>query len=272
MKKSLFFVFLILALVFTSVSCSKGGNTDATSEPENTTAEAAGINTVGVSQKLEWKPFLTEQIKKCLSSDEGLLATPIGFGIIDVDMDAMPELAVAYLGGTAGNIFFQLIDVKTGEERGSFDIGTRAGGKLGSLAIYLDTETKSYMYAGESNYRGGWQMMTRNVMTFKTEDGKEYNEYCLFCEVYEYPSNMGNDTPAASKVECYVNGELVLHENYFAEYEAFWEKLVKIENSDFVYFKVTEFNDTTGAEAKAESIADALINSTQVFVKGGEIK
>jgi len=261
MKKLLVFV-LVFTVALSAFGCSRpneeGNVTSGSHEGDNTEP----FKYVSMQEKSEWREPLIARIRALIASEDEHGPRNIGIGIIDVDLDGTPEVAYSTPGGTAGNTFFALYDLESGEMVGYFSPGWYGDKELGELALYLDTVVGRYTYVGICNYRCGWQEKYTEIYTISEGDGTlRYTQKSLFEEHFIYNDPGKSQTYA----EHYIGDELVTYDDYMPKCEAFLQRLMKIEGSDFIHI---EWDSLSGDGDAAEEMADALINSTQVFVKG----
>lgn len=271
MKRISALALLLTLLVMTFLSSCAKENPDISAT--TTTAESEDRSPIDVlpqSEKAGWRDPIKAIIFSVLPNGDSPAERVMGAGLLDLDLDGVPEVVLAYPGGSAGNTYFDVRDLNTGELRGSFGTGWYGEKQLGELAVYLDTETSRYTYVGQANYRIGWQTMERSVYTITLDDKGQFKDKQLFLEEYSYPSDWNQTLVGDSAVVFKAGGNTLTHEDYFSKLEAFWQKLVKIEGTDFVCI---DFDDVQGEtnEEIASAVADSLVNSTQEFVKGDEI-
>lgn len=272
MKRISALALLLILLVMTTLS-SCGKETPDTATVTTTTAESEDRSPIDVlpqSEKAGWRDPVKAIILSVLPNGDSPAERAMGAGLLDLDLDGVPEVILAYPGGSAGNTCFDVRDLNTGELRGFFGAGWYGDKQLGELAVYLDTETSRYIYVGQANYRIGRQTMERSVYTITLDDKGQFKDKQLFLEEYSYPADWNQTLVGDATVVFKAGGNTITHEDYFSRLEAFWQKLVKIEGTDFVCI---DFDDVQGEtnEEIAEAVADSLVNSTQEFVKGDEI-
>ena len=274
MMKRIFAMLILICIMLSFSSCIK---TKAPSDGETTAGEeeSSPFDLVSVPEKNAWRDNIIARLtekREVIFSSLSPAERNMGVSLIDVDLDGMPELALAFPGGSAGNTLFTLFDIVSGEEIGSYNAAYYGDKPLGELALYLDTELNKYLYVGKAVFRNGSD--TSSCLTYTVAydgEGKEYTQKIIFLEEYEYSegSNSDSEKPVSSVLHT-VNGIRVSHEKYLYETAVFMQKTVKIPDSDVVYI---EWNDIEGdtEEEKISAMADALINSTQAFVKGKTI-
>jgi len=266
---------LVLSVLLLLISCSRaqsgGEDTESTS---SVSEEASPFDYVSLTERSGWRDRLiarlTEQKSKA-SADQDFVGN-VGVGLIDIDLDGTPEVAFSYPGGSAGNTFFILVDMDSGEEVGSFSPGWYGDKHLGELAIFLDTELNRYSYVGVCNYREGWDTLYTLTYTVSYKEAlSEYDQDVLFEAIYRYDiGSSGEIEEPESSVEHYIGGKRASHEDYVHESALFWQRAVKIPESDFVHIEWDNVEGESGEE-KISAMADALINSTQVFIRGEDI-
>lgn len=269
-SKKIFSLLLMSCILLSAASCTEKKDPPP-KETEAATEEASPFDVISAEEKEGWR----EHLIKCLTDKKEQTADPsdpllsnIGAALIDVDLDGFPELALTYPGGSAGNTFVELFDIKSGESVGFFSPGRYGEKELGELALFLNTETSRYIYVGLSGYRGGASVTHSEIYTVAYSDKlSEYSHTSLFSETYEEEAN-GTDVKLTARL-C-INGSEVSAEDYVHKKASFWQKLVRIDSSDVVYVSWESISGESDSE-RAAAMADALINSTQVFIRGDEI-
>ena len=117
--------------------------------------------------------------------------------------------------------------------------------------------------------------MSRNIYTIALNDSSEYVGSTLFSEVCVYTSdsadpNATGDAVPDTLVDFFIGNTRVTHENYFFKLEKFWQKVEPVAGTEFICMYFEDDEGKTNVEI-AEVMADSLINSTQVFVRGGTL-
>ena len=108
--------------------------------------------------------------------DDPSIAAGCDMGLFDVNLDGVPELLLDLGGGSAGNDYFYVYDIFTGER-----IGTINGSGSEAWAVYYDIENNKYITIGRYDWRSGDSGSSHFVKTIIfDENAQEYCEKSLF--------------------------------------------------------------------------------------------
>lgn len=215
-----------------------------------------------------------------LYPDQPCIANGNRLGLFDFDMDGVPELLVDLGGGSAGNAFYYVYDIVTGEHLGSIN-----GGFNKSWCIYFNSIEGKYENIGQFEWRSGWQGKQRMVMkatlTNAMSDGRKimYESHWLY-EYYEIEAveiELTSEDIAAgvssawdeiyTGAEFGVNGDKAYIEDYFAEYDSFLENYVRIPESALMLVEWEDVcDDDEDQTVRAKKMAEALLSSSQEFI------
>ena len=172
-------------------------------------------------------------------------------GLMDLDFDNIPEVLIAYPGGSMGNVFLTIYDLATGEKLTSYNAGYFGKGTDVCFSVAFQNGMpvvleEGNMRALDIGYLDRIKVLPKTVKTLE-KDARQ-----LF---------------AASEADGYyvVDGQEVERGEYEAKYQQFWQEYEKIEATTLRLIRwVTVESDTP--EKTAEKMADALINSSQEFI------
>lgn len=186
--------------------------------------------------------------------------------LYDLNLDGVPELLVDLGGGSAGNSYYQVYDIYTGENLYSID-----GAQSGSLCVYYDTERKGIVNVNKFSWRSGWsgKMCFTNIFAGESEEWSK----CLFAS---YSMDMveiseGNYDIVCTGARFELDGESIDTERYLFEIDNFEKNYIRIKETELSYiywWDVAEDEDTP--DVKGEKMAEALLSSGQKFVFYGE--
>lgn len=114
--------------------------------------------------------------------DEPSIAYGLDMGLFDVTNDGVPELLLNMGGGSAGNDYFYVYDIFTGEVVAQID-----GGGEDSWATYYDIENRTYLPIGRYDWRSGdlGSMHFLNTVAYNADE-QAFLEISLFYAAYEY--------------------------------------------------------------------------------------
>ena len=311
-----FTLIILLAMVvcMSCFGCSKDTSADDTnmSNSDETTSESNVEETekvkyiyrtkyiqfefVSDEQKAEWQnalaSLLNNEKNPIYEKGEGLTGysylypdkpcIEIGYqlALFDINVDGTPELLVNAGGGSAGNAFYYVYDIISGEE-----IGTLDGGHDHSWCVYFNQSTGKYEAIGQFEWRSGWMGKIRFVNkatitnTMAWDDTYLY-ETSLMCAYYDIDAAEVELTAEeieegihASWEEIYpgvrfwVNGDSASIGTYFNAQDEFIENYIRITETGI---QLIDWDDVTSEEdnvaIKAEKMATALISSSQKFI------
>lgn len=205
--------------------------------------------------------------------DEPSIANGFELGLFDLTLDGFPELIVNLGGGSAGNSFYYVYDIMSGEK-----LGDMRGGAATGKCIYLNLESGEYEIIERYTFRNGATGMDHQIgKVMFNEETKEIYTKSLFFVSYEYDmifetDENGNDAGIdleIAEVDFYVDGEYASHEEYLYYLNYFEEthSLVPHTRANLVgWSDVAEY--TEDIQTKAEKMARALVyENDQKFVK-----
>lgn len=190
---------------------------------------------------------------------------------MDLDFDNTPEVILAYNGGSMGNLPLEIYDLNTGEKLGSYYSFSRYGEKDN---VYLCVAQKGdeYVIIEKSSIRITDADYVQSVGTVKADRNSE-SDYLQVSPLF----SIGNE---GDIITYKYMGQTVEKAEYDALYQQFltdcvvieetqlqlikWESFGKLEWKDFGY---KEGIDPESHRKLAKKMADALINSSQQFIK-----
>ena len=212
------------------------------------------------SEKDTYKEKLTAILSATKKSSYTLGSfSAFGAGLMDINFDNVPEVLVAYPGGSMGNVFIEVYDLETGKQIHTYN----AAHWENAYNIYLCVADfyGDYVILSEGSYREpaiGW------IKVFGVLNQELSSDYlsgkALFAEsedasYYEY------------------NGEIVSKEEYQRQFGKFTMEYDKIEETQIIIVKWSdvgfdnEKSDGSDIDVYAEKLAEALIHSGQEFIE-----
>lgn len=215
-----------------------------------------------------------------LYPDQPCIANGYQLGLFDFDMDAVPELLVNLGGGSAGNAYYYVYDIITGELLGSLD-----GGFDKSWCTYLNLDTGKYEIIGQFEWRMGWQgkqrIMRKATLTNTMSDNRKilydsswlYAYYEIDAAELELTQEEIDAGIHASWDEIYTGVEFRVNGNesyigtYFSEYDFFLENYIRIPETALLlvdWDDVCDYDEDQSVRAK--KMTDALLSSKQQFI------
>ena len=303
-------ILLILALFLPCTSCGKDNEgtpeeiaTESSTEAQETEkikyiykTKYVDIEFATDEQKREWRSALVSLLNNektpiyekgeglvgytCLYPERPCIEPGYQLALFDINTDGTPELLVNVGGGTAGNAFYYVYDIVSGEE-----IGTLEGGHSNSWCIYFNQTTGNYEAIGQFEWRSGWMGKIRFVNKATITNTMAWNdaylhETSLMCAYYDIDAAKVELTAEeieegihASWEEIYpgvrfwVNGDSASIETYFNAQDEFVENYIRITETGI---QLVDWDDVTTDEdnvaIKAEKMAEALITTNQKFI------
>ena len=204
--------------------------------------------------------------------------------MFDINVDGTPELLVNAGGGSAGNAFYYVYDIISGEE-----IGTLEGGHNNSWCNYFNQLTGQFEAIGQFEWRSGWMGKIRFVNKATITNTMAWNdtylhETSLMCAYYDIDAaevELTDEEVDAGihssweeiypGVRFWVNGDSASIETYFDAQDEFTENYIRITETGI---QLIDWDDVTSEEdsvaVKMEKMAEALISSEQAFIKPTE--
>lgn len=223
------------------------------------------ITFIPQSEKDTYKEKLTAVLSAAKKSSyvSGLGSfSAFGAGLMDINFDNVPEVLVAYPGGSMGNVFIEVYDLETGEEICTYNMA------------HYNSPYNIYMCVAE--HTGGYVILTEGSY----RDGPELGWIKLVGVLYEELSSddISGKTwfaeAESEKVSYYqYNGENVSKEEYERQFGKFTMEYDKIEETQIVIVKWSdvgfdyEQSDGSDIDFYAEKLAEALLGSGQEFIE-----
>lgn len=250
---SIFMLMIMCTACMLLASCGRyGGGGEVSGESDEgleDEGESSPFDIVSFSEREQWRSKLEE----CLLTIRADGST--GAFLVDADLDGEPEVGLVFIDVVTGEVTYKIYDLKTHESLCDISTGRHGKKELGELSLYIDTETKRYTYIGRGDITAD-QELRREVYSITREGGVFYCRV-IFSECYF-------DKGEATEAEFFIGQGEVKAGEYFDRYEKYFEKLIPVEKTEVVCIRWSEVSDVY-------EMAEALINSTQVFIKAGEI-
>ncbi len=234
------------------------------------------------AQKKEWYDALVKLISneqadiddtRAPRPDEPSIANGVEMGLFDMTGDGVPELFVNLGGGSAGNDFFYVYDIFSGEQIADVD-----GGGECAWNMYYDVENDCFEPIGRYDLRSGDAGSMHYVTTIEYDQkDKKYLEKQLFSAVYEYDNQMVFDElgrfagfeQEIEYAEYELDGEAANFQKYHYAMTAFYQQHSLVPHTGlrlFSWYDVSDDRDDN--QTRAEKMAKMLLfESGQEFVK-----
>lgn len=218
-----------------------------------------------------------------LYTDRPCIEKGYQLALFDINIDGTPELLVNAGGGSAGNAFFYVYDLMSGEE-----IGTLNGGYDNSWCIYSNRSTGQLKSIVQFEWRSGWEgkirLVNKATITNTMVGSSNYlYEENLLCAYYEIDAASAELTEEDEKMEpaiqsaweeitsgarFWVNENRATIEAYFKAQDRFTENYIRIVETGM---QLVDWDDVVNGDediaTQIEKMADALLSSSQKYVK-----
>ncbi len=197
--------------------------------------------------------------------------------LFDLNCDGVPELLVNAGGGSAGNAFYAVYDIFTGEYYGDL-----SGGYDNSWCQYFDITVGRFECYGQYQLRFGWterSCYVRRAILTETESSKELVVYERSYLEVQYNIDAVDLPLTAEQIEAgydgtwyelypdatfFVNGSKASLDAYLSEAESFEQTCIRIPET------AIKLIPSTGYETPEERV-DALLATGQKFLAAQEL-
>ena len=213
------------------------------------------------SAKELWK----EDLVKLLSSLEpydpenpGLNSYAVG--LFDLNFDNIPEVLVAYPGGSMGNIWVHIYDLKQPDEPIAYYNGAGFGGDGMTLHLTVAKTGEDYVVLAEGEIRdpeAGWCHMIAKLSNQLPTDKRILPSEAWFV--------IADKVNTAGNGPYYYMGESVEKARYDEEYQKF-QKEYTVFASTGIKLAYWKHYDLTNREQLVLDMANALLHSEQDFI------
>jgi hypothetical protein len=175
------------------------------------------------------------------------------YGLLDTDLDGVPELIINLGGGSAGNAYYAVYDIMTGESRGFLD-----GGFDGDFCVYTDAKNGGFALVGEYVWRSGWDTRMHFTDVIATR-GETENTASLYAEYY---LSMDESGEYLSHGTFSIGGAEADIDEYLIARAKFEKSNIRISETALILIP----REKDWSEESAAKIARALITSGQRFI------
>ena len=244
---------------------STSTDSDESAAPNTDNTETDESIFISREEKNTWKSQLIYILSRCEIQDNDLgISGSVAAGLMDLDFDNMPEVILAYPGGSMGNAPLEIYDLNTGEKLASYNASR-------NVYFYIAQKGDEFVLLNEGSIRitGADYVRSISMLIADRNLGSDYL----------YASSLFRQSNEGEKITYEYIGEIVDKEKYDTLYQQFlidyikiqetqiqlikWETLGKLEWKDFGF---KEGVDPESKERLAEKMADALITSSQEFI------
>ena len=179
-----------------------------------------------------------------LFPDQPCIANGYQLGLYDFDIDAVPELIVNLGGGSAGNAYYYVYDIMTGELLGSLD-----GGFDKSWCTYFNLDTGKY----EISWLYAYYEIDAAELEL-TQEEIDAGIHSSWDEIY-------------TGVKFRVNGKESYIGAYFSGYDFFLENYIRIPETALLLVDWDDVCDYDEDQTnRAQKMTEALLSSRQQFI------
>ena len=265
--KKIFLSFICLIMLFAIISCDQNntypnGNDDPPSDLQDTPAwsETDDPSCTFISQEVKdtWQAELIAILSNVDVRDrENSIPGSHAVGLMDLNFDNVPEVFVAYPGGSMGNVFIKIYDLKTHNELIWYD-GAHYANDL-EILLYVTKSTEGYAVIAEGSIRLdiGWSNIIEKLPNHINTEDYYLKRQNLFTKA--------QSITAEDQVSYYFKGEPVDKSKYEEEYQKFVNDYQVIESTKIQLIKWSVF-DLANKDQLALNMANALIGSSQQFI------
>lgn len=251
MKRTLALL-LCAFMIFTLSSCR------TPDDPEDTTPSPS-YAFISQTAKKDWKDDLVSilsgvDVRDPQNSIQGSYAV----GLMDLNFDNSPEVFVAYPGGSMGNVYVEIYDLKAHSLLAIYDAAHFEDPE--SIRLYVAAVGDGFVTLAEGGIRdpeSGWVSAIDLLHTELPTDGSRLNMENLFATAEK--ANADGDGPY------FVKGESVEKQIYDEQYALFLTEYKKIASTELRLIKWSSLNLGDKSDLP-KRMADALIRNSQSFI------
>ncbi len=164
-------------------------------------------------------------------------------GLLDVNFDGTPEVVASYPGGSAGNVFLEF-----------YDLNTKA--QIDAFSVPHGTDWEAALCVAVQN--GEYVTLVEGVVR---DDIGTVQEVSMLSETLEYIDVLCERIDGEPYY--WANGRVTTKISYEEQKTAFWESCKKV---DGAALQMIAWEEKGSDAERVEAMAEALVNSTQVFV------
>lgn len=274
MKRVLTIVLSIL-LLFSAVACNYTNKThdrenDEQSENYIENTQIDNYEFISAEEKASWRHRLINILSNCekYAPEFGCYGS-YAAAIMDLNFDNTPEVILASYGGSMCNIPLQIFDLNSGEM-----LGTYIASQYGPDNVYLCVAKKDgkYVILRDGSIRITADEFHRSIGILKVNEDTKSN-YLISESILSSSTENGTETYM-------VNGIRADKEFYDEQYDQFLFEYKTIDQTAMQLFKWSDYGelewkdfgikegiDPESHRILAEKMADALISSSQEFIK-----
>lgn len=255
MKKVLASLLILSTLATALTSCDSPDQYRVNSKKDPTEIE----QTIPIVYP-DTKNVLGKDIKAILSTvdiptSENTIGCSHAVGLMDLDFDGVPEVLVAYPGGSMGNVFVQIYNLKTHKKIADYNAAHY--GSTGGLRLYVaKTETK-YVTLAEGTFRDPESGFCNTISQLQIDDNNTLKLKNLFATA-EKANSLGQGP-------YFVLGKHAEKAQYDEEYQCFLNDYQKVESTELQLIWWSSLVAET-KEQLVSQMTNALLSTSQKFV------
>ncbi len=274
--KKLFVSFFCLMIVLILSSCDEP-DTDKNDKgmTESNTEEISIAESESESEseaEEEDNFFISQEVRNTWESDLTSILSGVdiwdipngmpgshAIGLMDLNFDNVPEVLVAYPGGSMGNVHIEIYDLKT-HNRIAYYFGMSYENNEGGIRLYVAKTNGGYVTLAEGGLRdpeSGWCNIIHQLSS-----QLEIKDYDLRTESLFTKAQAAN---TLGQGPYFFRGEHVEKEKYDEEYEKFLNNYKEVEATEIQLIRWDKL-EVTNSEQRVPKMVNALINSSQEFI------
>ncbi len=246
--KKIFSILLCAILLFSIISCDK-----ESPETSDGGSDEVQYEFISDKEKSTWRSSLENTLANIIIHDIANPDRSLAVGLMDINFDNIPEVLVAYKGGSMGNVFIEVYDLQTGEKLCGYN--APHWGTSDNIYLCIADKSGECVILTEGSFRSpdiGW-IKTFGKLSKEIVSGGFLTSQSLFAE------------SVSEEIEYYkCNGQTVGKAEYDAAYQNFLGEYRKI---DTTQIQLIKWETIESENEQASKMAQALIESSQKFIK-----
>ena len=216
------------------------------------------VSFLSQSLKNTWKEDLIDLFSNLDIWIPGNVYGSYAVGLMDLNFDNTPEVLVAYPGGSMGNVWVEIYDLKSHDEP---IICYNAMGYQNAVFLYVAKVGKQHVIVAEGSIRdpeSGWCYCIESL----SSDLYTGNLYLKTENLFAIADKINADGYGPY----YYMGESVDKSKFDEEYQTFRDTYEVIRPTEMQMVMWSEF-DLSNQEKAAREMANALVNTSQQFIE-----
>lgn len=245
-------------------------DSEESSTPDTNNNESDVNKFISKEVKNSWHDSLLSVLAQVGIYDQELDVTgSFAAGLMDLDFDNIPEVILAYHGGSMGNIPLEIYDLNTGEKLDFYSFSHYD--RWDNVYLCIAQKGDEYVIIEKGSIRITGADYVYSVGTVKSDRNSE-SDYIQMSPlfsienedekiIYEYMGKTVDKVEYDAMYQQFLTDYVIIEETQLQLIK--WENFGKLEWKDFGY---KEGIDPESHRKLAEKMAEALINSSQEFI------